>query len=485
MSSQKRRPVRRGAADTESKKDARAGGETHLVEGHARAVMPRQPTAGGRVNACWVPPIVAAARFYGCTHLRSGAELGVDSVLELCPGDEDESADELLWGEFEIGCWTDDPCWGQTDNCQAPMFNTQAGWEEVSERWVEDLKQCITGGNVALMLVERCEEGEAKKHAKSGGKDKKCADLSRPTHYLLILGYQVENGRRGRKAYTLLVKDPMEEDELLTARLEANAGGRIELRTTQPNGTSALDCFRPLEACHFRGRRNVTAGMTSDEEAEEEATNLNAVTESSLGTKHAASAVEIHAIGPNETMQIREQCLRYFSYAFCFRKGGAPETDSAIDHAAFVPSLFKASHLVVRMLKTYAGHIDIFIIAFLFWSGSPDKSTRSFNTCLEIAEKTTTMPEDTVKELFGDALDVPFYQRISATSGDIWRLKNANKAEGFIPKAKHMPRGAKSAAGHQVGPQHNSSEKVQFHKPIGEVIPVRKHPMCAGKEHRH
>lgn len=184
------------------------------------------------------------------------------------------------------------------------------------------------------MLVERCEEGEAKKHAKSGGKDKKCADLSKPTHYLLILGYQVENGRRGRKAYTLLVKDPMEGDELLTARLEANPEGRIELRTTQSNGTSALDRFRPLEACHFRGRRNVTAGMTSDEETEEETTNLNATTESSLSTKHKTSAEipKIHTISPSETMQIREQVLWPGKPEKCV----LPEDDAGLHFGAFV-----------------------------------------------------------------------------------------------------------------------------------------------------
>lgn len=73
-----------------------------LVEGHTRAVMPRQPTQQGRIRSCWVGPVCAISAFYNLKH-QSGAPVTTTSVLALRPDDTDEDVLEIL--EEVAGVW--------------------------------------------------------------------------------------------------------------------------------------------------------------------------------------------------------------------------------------------------------------------------------------------------------------------------------------------------------------------------------------------
>ena len=35
-----------------------------MIAGHEKCIMPFQPTSNGRINGCWVPPIVACVNYY-------------------------------------------------------------------------------------------------------------------------------------------------------------------------------------------------------------------------------------------------------------------------------------------------------------------------------------------------------------------------------------------------------------------------------------
>jgi hypothetical protein len=292
---------------------ARAGGSCQrIVENVDRAVMSKQPTGGGRVNACWVSPVVAVAMYYGCL------DVTIESILALQGEGADEVAvaEDILWEKFYVGTtacfeqgehWS---CWDETGDPDVWFNGIDAAWktsrpgmiveewgvESVCEEWFTALRGCIDSDNVALMLAERLEEGEARAHAKAAkatstgaagaGVTKQApqgnvgarttegeappqmypdrrgaaqiydaTSLSqRPTHYLLVLGYHVQSGRRGRKSYQLFLKDPMEGDRLITANLEAGVDGKMVLATTREDAAGMLDRFRPLQSYHFCGK---------------------------------------------------------------------------------------------------------------------------------------------------------------------------------------------------------------------------------------
>ena len=76
--------------------------------------MPQQPTGGGRTSGCWVPPVVALARFYGLEQLHGTAtEVSVESVLTLRPGDEDEEVIEVF--EQASGIWAAPSSWSNDE----------------------------------------------------------------------------------------------------------------------------------------------------------------------------------------------------------------------------------------------------------------------------------------------------------------------------------------------------------------------------------
>ena len=268
---------------------AAAGACEHVVANADLAVMPKQPTDGGRTNLCWVSPVVAVAAYYQAA-VAGHAAVTVESVLALQGGagaDEAASAEDILWEEYRIGTvaclqrgedW--DPwdaegdadvwCNGLDEDWRAlrpdsGMLVDDWGTEKVSEEWFGALRRCIDAEHVALLLVERLEAREAQAHAKAAGPAPPTgagaaatapaaaapARCQRPVHYLLVLGYRVQGGRRGSKNYRLVLKDPMEADRLVTtANLEAAADGKMVLATTREDG-GVLDRFRPLQCCHF------------------------------------------------------------------------------------------------------------------------------------------------------------------------------------------------------------------------------------------
>lgn len=247
----------------------------------------------GRVNGCWVSPVVAAALYYGFPNATP------DSVIETATaggGDIEESAAYVLWEQFHVGTTScikhgwhndddpDDPhVWfhGLEDDWKIThpsektnegMFVEDYGTEKVSEKWFAALRACIDSDNLALLLAQRLEAGEARAHkqAKGVSKDAGSADAPPPpTHYLLLVGYQVRAGRskRSPKKYSLFLKDSEEGDRVVEAQLEEDVDNRMVLKTTREDGVSALDRFRPLECyliCGKSGEMHSTGSGPSE-----------------------------------------------------------------------------------------------------------------------------------------------------------------------------------------------------------------------------
>jgi hypothetical protein len=184
--------------------------------------------------------VVATARFY---HLDTTAT--IDSVLTVCPGDEAEDAFEVL--ERAYGVWAATLVWANDEACLAdsvahgvtwcgPTSEDDYGTQQVHPPWFASIRATIDGGDLVLLLVERLEDGKDKGNV----------------HYLLVLGYQEIVRRRGRNAYSLRLKDPMEGDVLLTGILWDER--QAELVTRQASG-AVLDRFSILESTHMQGLR--------------------------------------------------------------------------------------------------------------------------------------------------------------------------------------------------------------------------------------
>ena len=260
---------RQGAGAAPAAKAQRGGeGGRVMVEGWEVATLPKQPTAGytpsgqllpgGRVNACWSPPVVAIAHFYGVTQLppaslssrtwpagAGGGAITAESVLGLRPGDDDEEACEVL--EDITGSWLVGRTWGNDEEFiksaagvgrsndvvyGGPTSASDYGNSVVHEPWWDAVKKTIAEGNPVLVLVERLEGKKDKGH----------------THYLLALGYE-ETKQRRTLVRSLWLKDPMEGDVLLRAECWPEPG--VELLTLQPSGSN-LDRYAILEATHLR-----------------------------------------------------------------------------------------------------------------------------------------------------------------------------------------------------------------------------------------
>ena len=218
-----------------------------LVDGFEHAMMPTQPSLGGRRHGCWIPPVVALARFYGLKH-DTGAEVTVDSIVTMHPEDEEAEVCEII--EEICGVWCPDKTFGdeeafikkpaqagnppiQSVNWAGPTSIDDFGTRKVSQLWFADVKRTIERGELCLLLLERLESG----------KDQSA------THYLLALGFEEVLQRRSHHACTLYVKDPMEGDQILRAMLWEERG--IELTTKQPSG-AVLDRYKILEATHLQ-----------------------------------------------------------------------------------------------------------------------------------------------------------------------------------------------------------------------------------------
>lgn len=255
-------------------------GVSELVSCWERAVMPIQPMLNGRVNGCWVSPVVCIVRYYN-KHGNSNdssssgnSDKGVDnnnvideivtveSVLATVgEHDKEESVGDVLEVNFGLcpAIWKRDgrEVWydtGESTDEDGGMFEVDGGVgvggaENVSAKWWDALKNCIGRNDVAILLCERLEATEARARGVPA------------THYLLILGYEEVPGRRGHVTRFLLVKDPMEGDVLLRGELQCEVynSGKMLLRTLKPEG-GALDQFRPLECVHMGGYVNANRG---------------------------------------------------------------------------------------------------------------------------------------------------------------------------------------------------------------------------------
>ena len=228
------------------KRKAPPGTEAFTVlRDHQRAFVPVQPTAG-TAHGCWVPPVVAMARYY-----RLDAAATVDSVLgtatathtraRTCTrthihlltlahsltfhvvadklqavrkagpakekgeegGEEEEGEDACEVLEETFGVWAPSRVWGDDEAEIAGSSLEQGGvpWggatseddygaQRVHAAWFADVRATIDGGDVVLLLVERLEGRLDAGH----------------THYLLVVGYREEQPRRGGHRYSLLVK---------------------------------------------------------------------------------------------------------------------------------------------------------------------------------------------------------------------------------------------------------------------------------------
>eukprot|EP01049_Picozoa_sp_SAG25_P007899 SAG25_NODE_673_length_6002_cov_4.287481_2_plen_286_part_00 len=238
-----------------------------MVAAWELATLPKQPTAGytaagvllpgGRRNACWAPPVVAIARFYGILQLppasrssrawpagAGGGDITADSVLGLRPGDDDEEACEVL--EDITGLWLVGETWGNDEEFLksaagvgrtndviwgGPTSESDFGTHIVHEAWWSAVKATIEDGELVVVLVERLEG----KHDKGN------------THYLLALGFE-ETKQRRSLVRSLWLKNPMEGDVLLRAECWAEPG--VELLTFQPSG-GKLDRYAILESTHL------------------------------------------------------------------------------------------------------------------------------------------------------------------------------------------------------------------------------------------
>ena len=107
-----------------------------------------------------------------------------------------------------------------------PPRKTPSAHEGSQRNGFASLQTTITNGNLVLLLVERLEK-------KDEGN----------THYLLCVGYQVlfkNRSRRGRNSYRLLVKDPMDGDEVLAAALWEDQDAELRTKQTGGGGTGSL-----------------------------------------------------------------------------------------------------------------------------------------------------------------------------------------------------------------------------------------------------
>ena len=231
-----------------------------LVVGHERAIMPQQPTGSGRTCSCWVPPVVALARFYGLEQLHNTTtSVSVESILALRPGDQDEEVCEVL--EQAFGVWPAPSSWSNDETffdgndvaLSGPTSEEDFGTHKVAEAWFADVQKTINAGNLVLLLVERL----------FGTKDKG------NTHYLLCLGCEEIPRRRGGHAYSLRIKDPMEGNALLTAQLWEEP--EVELMTRQLTG-QPLDRYTILESTHLHGLGGLLAGTAATNTANTGAT---------------------------------------------------------------------------------------------------------------------------------------------------------------------------------------------------------------------
>ena len=135
-----------------------------LVDGHERAVVFQQPTNDGRENGCWIPPVVAFARYYGLDPAAS-----IDSVLAVRPQDEAEDVFEMM--EDIYGVWAPAKVWGNDEAFLADSAEHGVPWcgptseddgcgnRSINPAWFADVCATVDAGDLVLLLVERLESG--------------------------------------------------------------------------------------------------------------------------------------------------------------------------------------------------------------------------------------------------------------------------------------------------------------------------------------
>ena len=203
------------------------------------AIMPKAIANLQRQNGCWVPPVVAVAKFYNFSVLKDQTtKVSMESIRELRPGDEPEEFCEVFEDAFGIypakKSFSNDADFMERDGnvkCCGPTSIQEYGIWKASKAWIDEVKKSIEQNDAVILLVERLER-------KDQGK----------THYLLVLGCEEKKERRNGKSYILYIKDPTEGNKLLVGKLWDEIG--VELMTKQANG-STLDRFNILEATHL------------------------------------------------------------------------------------------------------------------------------------------------------------------------------------------------------------------------------------------
>ena len=213
-----------------------------LIEG---VPMTRQTDITTRDNGCWLCPVVAIYIYYKLDRLHDmcSPDFILGLLEELYPVDQPEEAVEVI--EKLIGFWPDpvtfsddsSTSFGTHVDYKGTTSENSYGTRGVAVEWISHLQTTIRNGDLVLLLVERLEQ-----------KDKG------NTHYLLCIGCQVLKNRSRRSgnsySYRLLVKDPMEGDVVLAARLWEDQHAEL---ITWRTGGGVLDRYKILEATHLHG----------------------------------------------------------------------------------------------------------------------------------------------------------------------------------------------------------------------------------------
>lgn len=240
----------RGSDDQHSRSVApKSNSEAIYATSVSAALMPKAVATKARQNGCWVPPVVALARFYNLTAMSTGLPITMENIAALRQGDEPEECCEIF--EEAFGIWLADKSFSNhADFMEVSEHFTyygstslqEYGMQHVSKEWFDELKRTIDQDDAVLLLVARQEKKDLNK-----------------THYLLVLGYEEKIQRRGGHSFTLYIKDPTEGNELLVAKLWEETN--IELCTLQGNGRM-LDRYMILEAIHLSLRRDLSLDST-------------------------------------------------------------------------------------------------------------------------------------------------------------------------------------------------------------------------------
>ena len=253
MASRKRKAE---AADGSAKRARALEPQRRLVPEKDCAALERQPTQlQGREanNLCWAPVAAYLLSYYLDQRLTVAQLLQLTGSGDVAWSMDD--VDEFAWSQFGlvlnvVGCFIGPGYLADFQTAVAqlsllpdhtPLMLEQDSVVSLNPEWLNELQSTIDSGHLALLYVKRLGEAEARQH---GGD---------PTHYLLVVGYQIEIKRR-TPVHTLLIKDPAgfngddanEANQVLTAEFVPHDNGELVLFVCESKDRYAL-----LECMHF------------------------------------------------------------------------------------------------------------------------------------------------------------------------------------------------------------------------------------------